>query len=547
MTTGQQKEQSAPARSAGTIDVDAWRGRIREDAISNYFYEMGLALRREGSLAAAADHFRRAVDAAPGMVEAHFRLHQTLTKLGRDADATAAFRHAQAVDPHFQARALFRIGRDHLRNGRLAEAEGSLAAAARDWPDCSLLPVYSAMLLTRQGKFDEAAGRLDGIAADGASGHGDTADDLVEAGNAAFTAGCWPLATRFMELADAIDPESPQVRLAVALTRLGTGDLSGLERLLSDVGSTKWFSPAALARTMLPIGLALYNFGRPAESEWVLRRVLELNPDEDGNAHMYLGLALLGQGRVPDAADALQTAVGIAPHNAQAHANLGLALQAAGRYEEGIAAGRRALKEAVPSFDMRRHLGSLLQFAGHLDEAAAIFEHDAAADPWSALQLAMADLARGRLPEAETAARDALAREPDAVQMAAGLGLVLHARGDLAAAADVYDRMTRSTMLAGFQYSNVGLLAQSMGRLEKAEAIQRKAVSMAPNLSWPRTNLGLVLLETGREEEGIEAIRTAARAQPYLLWFQMKLRPWLGTTLSDLYRRLNIDLPPQAH
>jgi predicted TPR repeat methyltransferase len=69
------------------------------DLIADRRYAFGRDLAVRGDLAAAADLFAQAVELAPNFTSAWFALGEARDKLGHTADAIAAFRQAQVLDP----------------------------------------------------------------------------------------------------------------------------------------------------------------------------------------------------------------------------------------------------------------------------------------------------------------------------------------------------------------------------------------------------------------------------------------------------------------
>lgn len=100
-------------------------------------YLWGEGARTEGDLAAAADLYRQAAEAAPGWAAAWFALGRTLADLARPDEARAALRQALALDPG-----------DTLGAALLLTRLGGVATAA-------MSPRYVAKL------FDDYADRFD--------------------------------------------------------------------------------------------------------------------------------------------------------------------------------------------------------------------------------------------------------------------------------------------------------------------------------------------------------------------------------------------------
>ncbi|MFO0877733.1 MAG: tetratricopeptide repeat protein [Gemmataceae bacterium] len=136
------------------------------------------------------------------------------------------------------------------------------------------------------------------------------------------------------------------------------------------------------AETLLALGIKLGRLGQFAESEQVLRRCLEQQPDLV-RAQYYLSLALFAQGealqqqkqpeaaaRYDEAARWAERAIQAMPQHGEAHFQLGLTHWARGRRPEAIAAFRAAATARPDLVDAHLWLGRALAESGQKEEAA---------------------------------------------------------------------------------------------------------------------------------------------------------------------------------
>jgi len=106
-----------------------------------------------------------------------------------------------------------------------------------------------------------------------------------------------------------------------------------------------------------------------------LRRALGLNP-KLVNAHVWLGSALLGTGKLDEGLASLRTAVEIEPDNADAHQNLARAYWLSkGMVPEGIAELRKALTFNPEAGYTHLQLSMLEALSGNLDAAEESARH----------------------------------------------------------------------------------------------------------------------------------------------------------------------------
>lgn len=143
--------------------------------------------------------------------------------------------------------------------------------------------------------------------------------------------------------------------------------------------------------------VALYQAGQHAELEAAAHALVARYP-ESGFAWSVLGTALQAQGK--DALATLQTAVALAPDDAQTHGNLGNAWQEQGQHARAIECYARALALDVGFADAYCNMGSAQAALGQAAEAAESYRmalalepsHDLARQKNAALQQAQAAL-----------------------------------------------------------------------------------------------------------------------------------------------------------
>jgi tetratricopeptide (TPR) repeat protein len=151
-------------------------------------------------------------------------------------------------------------------------------------------------------------------------------------------------------------------------------------------------------------------------------------------AALNLGAALLKQDKAGQAVCVLQDVLKAHPGLARAHTLLGNAFAGSGTPDEALVCYRRAL--ALDSSQADAHAGSGAVFLrlGRNEEALTAFRQARQISPGanSSNDEANALKALGRLKEAETLYRKALASEPGFAQAAHNLGMVLCERGRIA-------------------------------------------------------------------------------------------------------------------
>ncbi|HEY8290345.1 MAG TPA: tetratricopeptide repeat protein, partial [Acetobacteraceae bacterium] len=162
-------------------------------------------------------------------------------------------------------------------------------------------------------------------------------------------------------------------------------------------------------------------------------------------------------------------------------------------------------------------LGYLAHVTGRLAEAESRYRAAIALQP--AFPEAMTNLglvlrALGRLNESERMQRETLRLAPDFADAHNNLGLVLHDLGRLAEAEDLVRGALRLAPEHGGAWLNLGTIRQTRGASAEAEQCYRQACRFGADAAMAGSNLGLALLEQGRVEEAERCCRDAVWAKP---------------------------------
>jgi Tfp pilus assembly protein PilF len=116
---------------------------------------LGLVLERDGELAAAERHFRRAAELSPDDAVSRTNLGRTLLRQNRPAEAAAELRVAARLAPQF-ADSHLTLGGALAAQGRLEEAVESYHRALALRPRSAAIHFNLARALARLGRLDEA-------------------------------------------------------------------------------------------------------------------------------------------------------------------------------------------------------------------------------------------------------------------------------------------------------------------------------------------------------------------------------------------------------
>ena len=131
---------------------------LRDDAAA--YHDLGVALHRQDLRVEATAAYRRAVELAPELAEAHAALGELLDLADDDEEAARCFRRAAAADPDTVAGRL-NLAKACMLETNFSEAETQLRQALACEPQNDELMKYLGDVLARQGRFDEAGEAFD--------------------------------------------------------------------------------------------------------------------------------------------------------------------------------------------------------------------------------------------------------------------------------------------------------------------------------------------------------------------------------------------------
>lgn len=237
-------------------------------------------------------------------------------------------------------------------------------------------------------------------------------------------------------------------------------------------------------------------------------------------AWVRLGLTYRALNRLDDAEGALRTALALDPTSAAAHAGLGQVLHDAGRFEEAVAALEKAL-ELEPDANLLYYpLGLSYRALGDLDKAGeALVRHgevgvrpaDPLVDEFAQLTTGervhlirgRAAFDAGRFEEAAVEFRRAVELEPGSVRARVNLGSALAQLDQVDAAILEFEEALRIGPGNTAALFNLGSLRERRGELELAAASYQEAAGYSPRDAEVRLGLAEVQRALGDLENAL--------------------------------------------
>lgn len=239
--------------------------------------------------------------------------------------------------------------------------------------------------------------------------------------------------------------------------------------------------PDATTLSLLQRAMAEHQAGRLAEAQAGYRAVIARDP-QCADAWHYYGQLAFHAGQFAPAAELMQRAAALTPHDPVLLGNLGETLRQLHRLDEAIACFRRSLALKPNDPIVCNNLGNALTTLGHFDEAVAAY-------------------------------RTALAARPDYANAYNNLGNLHRTRRRYADALECFQQALRLNPQFFEALNNLGTALVFLGRFDEAILAFQRALALRPDADVAN-NLGGVLARSGRIDEALGAIRQAVSLAP---------------------------------
>ncbi len=223
---------------------------------------------------------------------------------------------------------------------------------------------------------------------------------------------------------------------------------------------------------------------------------------------------------------ALESAVLLAPHNADIHYYLGVSYKESNQLNEAIAAFQQAIaldeKYATP----HHGLGLIYRALGRNEEAMAAFQQAIALDekfayPHHGLGNIYRDL--GRNEEAIAAYEQAIALDEKDVYAHHGLGIVYRDLGRNEEAMAAYEQAIALDEKLAAPHHGLGNIYRALGRNEEAIAAYGQAIALDEKDAYPHQALGTMFQLSRDYASALSAFQRVVELEPNVASFQSSL------------------------
>ena len=227
--------------------------------------------------------------------------------------------------------------------------------------------------------------------------------------------------------------------------------------------------------------------------------------------------ALVHQGRLPEAREALRPVLAAAPAHAEALHLAGMVEFLAGSPAEAVPLLRRCVEAAPKVAFAWSNLGVALTAMDDCSNALECFQRTLELEPRNAAAMKNMGIALRRLrrfDEAMASFRRAAQREPNDAELHREVGDLLMDMGKPAEALSRYDRALAANPADAIAHHNRGFAAWRAGDAPRAERDLRRAIELDPRFARAYNTLGAVLVDLGRAEEAERSQAQAIAIEP---------------------------------
>lgn len=230
---------------------------------------------------------------------------------------------------------------------------------------------------------------------------------------------------------------------------------------------------------------------------------------------LYQLEALFNAGLYAELEVQTQSLIRLYPNSGICWKALGVSLLA--QSKDGLMALQKTAQLLPEDAETHRNLGITLQNLGRLNEAETSHRSALALKPNLAeahKNLANVLKDQGRLSEAEASYRNALKIQPDYFEAHSGLGNIFYDQDNFAEAEASHRRALEIKPDIAEAHRNLGLSLKQQGRLTEAEMHYRQAIALKPNFAYAYYDLGNMLKQQKRLVEAAECFNKCLEIEP---------------------------------
>jgi tetratricopeptide (TPR) repeat protein len=263
------------------------------------------------------------------------------------------------------------------------------------------------------------------------------------------------------------------------------------------------------------LGLVLLKQGKLDEAASEFNQAIALHPDFV--YHYNLGLLLQLQNKLDEAAAECRRAIALDPREPGGHMCMAGVLWKQGKIADATVAIRRAVRLDPKSADLHTNLGAVLSTQGKLDDAIVEYHQAIALDPRYApahFNLGNALEKQRKSDDAIGEYREAIKLDPKGISRYINLGIALKHQGKFDEAIAELRQAIALDQNSANAHDNLGAILDGQGKLDDSITELRRAIELDPKSAHAHDNLGTALLRQGKLDDGMAASRRAIALDP---------------------------------
>jgi len=268
------------------------------------------------------------------------------------------------------------------------------------------------------------------------------------------------------------------------------------------------------ANLLCLLGASLIRQQKPQEAEHTLSRAVRIYSDFS-RAHEGLAEALIMQGRLGEALEALERAGELEPGSASIRMKKAKVLTGMGKEDDATREFEESFKLTPHREDLVRGLN--LQRMGNVREAEQVYRDVLMKDPSNvdALRLLAGVAMRAKQwGDAEMLLERALEIAPDYFQGWMDIGMARQEQDKTEGAIEAYRNVMRLEPHKPHGFTSAGTMYAMIGEHDQAMELLQQAVDIDPGNFGALSGMGHVLKTIGKQDEAIESYRTCVKHNP---------------------------------
>jgi tetratricopeptide (TPR) repeat protein len=444
-------------------------------------------------------------------------------RLGDSDSAIREFREGMEKDVKKKALYQKKVIEVLMRQGKRNEAADVMRQILKDNPQDNDAKGLEGMFLLEKGDVNQALTELQGVVARASDKNAVARYNL---GRAYAARGEYELARQMFQKAIDIAPDYIAASLALGQLEISRGEFDAALKTAAHILTVDRNSVNA----RLIQSAALMGQKKLAEAHQLLDSMLMVNPNLP-DVQFQLGIVNLAENKFKEAEQAFRKSYDLNPANPRGLMGMVETLMAQKQPDEAMNLLRGESAKAPQRMDIVLMMGTVAVRTGKFDDAIGHYQHvldslDKNAKSRGDMLMRIGDTYRrkGDLQNAAATMQKAREIQPNNVMILTTLAMVLEQGGRWTEAQQVYQAAVKMDPNNGLSLNNLAfLMAEHGGDLNSALNMANKAKQIMPNLTEVTDTLGWIYLKKGMPDIAIESFRELVAKAPHQATYRYHL------------------------